>query len=920
MKKSLYIFILLICTTTGTKTQLVVGDPNATTGNTFSFDIGFMSYDEKTDTSPARWWVATNDTDIATLPAETQQYGLSFVIKAASYLTPGTVIQATPMATPGNAAVFSWNGSAVTQTSVPNPIYGGVFTNFLVSNHKPVFTVAASPNILYSVQDIKLYAQETETNVNSTQLLALDFDAYTGVNGQEIAAIQGFIDTIYTAYANGVFGTATSKITVAARQAGPNENNQAQQYLKPLATTPITISTNALKGGVSNPDVASFGPFVSIKNALFLTYVTLQATADTGPACGIMLTQLSSNNSVLDFEQLAPSAVLNATGIDTVVSAAAGNTIRITDAAGMATSTNLQYIIVARDTGTGPQTVYAVPIVSTGIFKGTIADYTVIKTNFGIKPPVFISRNFTTVVSDVSQIDIANADVQAQITVGGGLPPLASGNINKLFVVGDSVYVVLGGEYDTNQQPGTFRSQAIFAADGHIISWTPWSRVFGSDLQMVYGYVDTNSLVGCYAAATTPSSTPSYQAIFETIFNNSSNFSPMFVQLPYTLGGTQGLFNFGQTTPGFNDAISLLVATSLNRVVIGQTGAINSATEFGVLTMSDGDVLVFTGEAINNQQAIVAAEMAHNGSNHWLFVGGVSGVSVLTYDVAGYTWAGNLLNIVGLDAGQTWKTVGNFSMVKKLVWDSTYLYVLTNSAIYRIFLDPNAFKAEPTTTLSVETIVVAKNISPNLSFLDIIVDSGYALIGTTNGLYKWMSGVLSTVDVPGGLPAISKLIAIAPSQTPQNDFLTLSNLLVLSNSFGTQQARLSRFVLQNGAITPLPDTIVTQYNQPTVGQPGPFIVFNNYISNYFSDGSWNVANSYFLGVNQPQNITATPFLQQISSNVRSGLSSSQVIMPQYSNYAPLPFISMGANNLALLRESTSGAVISAGEFQAYTNA
>lgn len=918
MKKSLYILIMLTSSIPNIQTQLVIGDPNAATNTTFSFDVGFVSYEEKSDTSPARWWSATNDAGIAAMSDDTKKYGLAFTIQTASYINPGSIIQATPMATPGNATIYSWNGTTVASTTIANPIFGGVFTNFDVSNHKPFFTIAASPNILYSVQDIKLYEQETETDVNTTLLLAYDFGA-----GQQIKTIRGFLDTLYEVYSNGVFGTAASnKISALLRTVGPaTDTNIAQPYLSLAATQDITVNTNALKGGSAQPAVTSFGPYVTLQSGLFNTYVGIQAQAAVGGvANGIMLVQLTPSGSTytLDFEQLAPTSVLTA-GFDTVISANSGNTIRITDLAGMVTSTNLQYLIVARDTGTGPQTIYAVPLISSGQFIGCIADYTAITTLFSAKPPIFMSRNFATLISDASQINPTDPTVANQLLVGGNLPLDATNSIQKLFAVGDSIYVVLGDEYTATQQPGTFRSQAIFAPEGYIIGWTPWARVLGSDKQMNYGYVDYKTFTGFYVAAETPSATPSFNCLYETTFTATSNLTPLLSQMPYSQGGTQGLFNFGQTTSGFNNNLSMLIATSLNRIALGQTGY-NNGTTFAIKPMSSSDVLVFDGAEINDQQAIVAAEIAHNGANHWIFIGGTSGVSVLTDDTNGYTWTGNLASIAGLDAGQTWKVIGDFSMVKKLVWDSTYIYILTNQALYRIALDPNKFKATPTTTLDVETVLTATDIESNLSFLDVIIDTGYCLIGTTKGLYCLNSGTLQTVFVPQGLPAMSKLITVSNSQTPQHNFKTLSNLFVLNNTFGTQQAHLNRFVIQNGAISVFPDVFAAVPNSSTQGIPGPLITFDNYISNYFTDGSWNAANSYFLGPNQPQGSASTPFIQQISTGVRSGLSSSQVIMKMFATYAPLPFISMGSNNLALLRETTSGAVVSTGEFEAHTNA
>lgn len=914
MNKTLYTLVLLTCYFPNNYTKLVVGDPNATPGTTFSFNVGFTAFDEKSDHSPARWWTATNDPAISGLPDNTKKYGLSFIVQAASYVQPTYSITAFPMTNDGSATIYSVSGANVVATSVPNPLWGGVFSLFDVSFQKPMFTLTSTPNLLYSVHNIEHYEQ-TSTKPNITELLVHDFGA-----GQEIHAIRGSVENIYTAYALGAFGATDSNIALFKRVlAQGTDGAKPQPFLKNLATLPITVSTDALKGGIDQPDIASFGPSVSIDIGFRGFYLGLQATAAVG-GVAVGITQIGSSitNSAytLSLYPIASTSVLTA-GIDTVISASSGNTVRITRSTAMLASTNLPYLIVARDAGTGPETIYAVPLTSAG----TIADFSSIKTTFGSMQPIFTSRYFDSGISDVQQINPANPAIINQIRVGSAstLPIDAGNTISQVYAVGDSVYAVIGGQYTATQFPGTYKSQAIFAPEGYIIGWSSWTRVLGSDKQMNYSFVDNKTLTGLYVAAQTPSATPSFNSIYQTTFDTSSNLAPFLTVAQGAPDFLQGLFDFNQTTPGFNNELSLMIGTALGKITIGQTGA-NNGTAFGVQTMTSTDVLTFTEPEINKDAALIAAEIAHNGANHFIFAGGSSGVWVLSDDTTGVTWTGTLASIAGLNAGQTWKKIGDFSFVKKLVWDSTYLYVLTSTHLYRINLDPTKFTANATTPLDAATVITARNLDKNTYLLDLIMDNGYGLLGTTSGLYILTNGSMQKIVIPQGLPAISKLIAIAPNQNPQRSFKTLSNLYVLNNTFGTQQARLHRFAIQDGIIQHLPDTIAAQPGSTTQGIPSPFITFDNYISSYFTDGSWNIANSYFSGVNQPRESTATPFVQQIYAGVRSGLSSSQSIMPALTAYAPLNFVRTGPNILEMIRETTSGAVIAAGAFEAHTNA
>jgi hypothetical protein len=928
MKKKIIQLILLTSYSAIIKTILVIGDPNAAANTTFSFNVGFVKYDPKTDNSFPRFWTATNDTSIASMPDDTKQYGLSTIVQTPPYLYPDEKSIATPMANSEPATIYQANGTQVSFTVEPNPIWGNAFQLFDVIMQKPIFVVNGQPSRLYSVYNIERYLTTT-TKPNVTDLLRYDFGA-----SEQIGAIHGFMDSVYTAYSTGVFGSGASNLALIERKQTTDAQGNVQPYLNLLASAPLTTSSEILTGGIGQPALASFGPQISINTILRRVYFATQATAgSTGVAVALGQILISNANNVYSmlFAPVAPESLLaSATTVDTVVSAASSNSIRITQTTGMLTSTNLPYIIIARDNGTGPQTIYALPLMNTGDYSGMIADFNSVTTNFGSYKPVFLNRYFTNVLSDISQISLSNPVIQNQITVGGALPLGAGDNIEQLYSLGDSVYVTIANQYTSNTAPGTYRSQAIFASDGHIVSWTPWTRVLGSDKQMLYSFIDYKMLTSLYVAAVTPNVTPAFKSIYQTTFTSTSNLAPFLTAAP-GYSGIQGLFDFNQKTPGFNNAVSMMIATGFQKVTFGQTGALNSGI-FQALAMTNSDVVSFSDNAISKQTSMIGAEIAHDANNnHYIFASGASGVCVYTDDTTGVTWNGNLSGIAQLNTGQTWKQVGKFSFVKKLVWDTNYIYILTSTAIYRIALDPNKFTAESTANLNVEIFLEAATINSSTYFLDLIIDNGYCLLGTTQGLYQ-IAGNIQKIDLPGGLPAVSQLSVISPSVNlnGQRSFQALSNLYVLNSTFGTQQAKIYRFLIQNGALTLLPDSVVSVPGNLTKGKPAPFIIFDNYISSYFTDGSWNIAESYFLGLDQPgnnlddsensQNKLMTPFVLQVNSTVHSGLSSSQVIMPMLTSQIMLPFISFGSNINNMVRETTSGALIASGEFQAHANA
>lgn len=909
MKKIFYITAFSIIAVSKLQALLVTGDPSAAANETFSFDVGFAAFDVGSEYSSPRLWTATNDATMAAKADTVKPYGLSLINQFISYVAPDNFPEAIPMTNQEGATIYTYNGTTASVTSAPNPIWGATFSLFDVPMQTPIFVLTSALNTIYTVVDIQRYETQTAEQQNVTKLIQYDFSA-----GEQIHALQGYgKDIIFAAHATGAFGSNPSKITELYKSSYSVNATETIPYFTTIADTTIDVSTDALIGGASGNNLAALGSSVTLNYALLNLFIGLDTTANAAAgSCATALTFAILNTTLngFVFQEIAPASILT-TGINTVISASAGNRVRITNIAGMGTSTGLQYLIVARDAGTGPQTIYALPIITTGPSAGKIADFSQITNIFSSKAGLMSSRQFTTEVSSVTDIDPAGIYAN-QLLVGGSLPLNAPNSIQKLYTVGDSVYVVIGDAYAAGQQPGTFRSQPIYAQDGHIVAWTAWSRVLGSDAQMNYSFVDRKTLSGYYIAHVTTN----FRAINQTTFVADSNLSPILSQS--ALGGVQGLFNFPSTTPGFNNAISLLISTAYGAAFIGQTGAINGGV-FKIQTMTSADVVSYVGSNINNQQALIAAELAHNGANHWLFVGGTTGVSVLTDDAAGYTWTGNLANVAALNAGQTFKTVGNFSFVKKLVWDSTYLYILTSTELYRISLDPNKFKAVPTTPLNAELLLSTSTISKAATyFLDIIIDTGFCVIGTTNGLYTLDGQDLQKITIPSGLPAASQLIAFSSANEPQRSFKSLGNIIVLNNTFGTQQARINRFAITNGIITPFNDFLIAALTSSTIGIPSSFIKFDNYINNYFTDGSWNIASSYYLGPNQPIGSLSTPSVLQLYTGIRTGLSSSQMILPMFSGYAPLGFIN-GVNLAGFIRESTSGSVITYGKFQTHAN-
>lgn len=968
MKKIFYTAIFSAIAVCDIQALLVVGDPQAATGDSFSFDVGFAVFDTGSDNSAPRLWIANNDATMSTKPDNVKPYGLCLVNQLASYVLPGIKPIAIAMTNQENATIYTFDGTTATATSQTNPLWGGTFSLFDVSAQKPAFVLTTVPptpdSAVYSVLDIQRLPAQTNPSENKTELLMHDFGA-----GEQVHALLKLGNTIFAAHATGAFGTNPSKITKLDQSAfvkseikdkeGKVVSQITVPYLKVIADTAINVSTSALKA--AGADLAALGSSVTFGSACNNLYIGVDATANAGAGDrAIALTYAtmiaSSAPSGFDFvfNKVIPDSVATAATFDTVVSTDTGNQVRITNIAGMNASTGLCYLIVARDNGTGPQTIYALPIVSQGTNAGQVADFTSIDSTFTFKPTMFNTRNFDTVISDAEQINPANLTYQSQLIVGGtnfthsvnhNLPLDAGNSIKQLYVVGDTVYVVIGDNYTNTQAPGTYQSQALFDKDGHIIGWTAWTRALGTDRQQNSSFVDKKTISGFYVAAQTFANIPSFRSVHQTTFTTDMTLlsgdatkdvalAPFFGSAFSFPGGVQGVFNFPNiNATTLNQHISGFIATGFGKISLYFYGLELPLNSDSRIFHIDDNGVTYNSFNDDTQHAIIAADIAQapdlshgipSAKNMWIFYGGIAGLSTLINPAEGRSFsnydATTYSNLVP-------EKVGNFSSIKKILGgNSGFVYILTSTELYRIALDTAKFTIPATIDLNPELILSAKSLSaPNkpMYFLDCLIDNNFGILGTTNGMFQFdtTTGATNKINIPDGLPAASRLNILSPALNPKNSFKDLSNLYVLTNSFGSQQARINRFAIINEVITPFDDYLIGQITSSGTinGVDSSYVKFDDYMSNYFTNGAWNLASSYYLGPNQPSGLKSTPLVQQLFAGIRAGFSSSRIIMPMLSAYAPLLFIN-GASNLAgFIQDPVSGALIISGDFTTYGN-
>jgi hypothetical protein len=248
----------------------------------------------------------------------------------------------------------------------------------------------------------------------------------------------------------------------------------------------------------------------------------------------------------------------------------------------------------------------------------------------------------------------------------------------------------------------------------------------------------------------------------------------------------------------------------------------------------------------------------------------------------------------------SFKTLGNYSFVKKLAHDGNFLYVLTDNQLDRISLTAAALDPEnfnPTTLARADQAPF--NTVGATFFNDIVISDALALLASYNGLWRVGSGAnISTagsdqeaawvrVDVPENFAGpITQLYARSATGLAQDVAKDNGDgqLYVLSGDRSKNRAQLNRFsiapVTTDGVsvttIQPFPDFFTDTKTTPTTGVASYFANFGELRDSFATEGALhfhvrsqekgNVSNLKLMA-----NMTTIGILNSITvTEVRSG--------------------------------------------------
>lgn len=763
----------------------------------------------------------------------------------------------------------------------PNPLFNGAITQLstfrtlLGANRLmllPMAVTAALPASLFLVRDVP-----------TTTAFMLAVPSVKDVQNQTttgIIGLQSFLqEAIFTAVlpsGSSTFGDPDSGIAVVKVE-NITVDEKAQAVLVQINADPNTLLPET-DPAASPLDRTSMSlkinnDLFNIDNALDMhyserlqrLYVALSVQGGPNPSDGaraIAVGQL--NNNKLTFFQIAPDAVF--TDSDEIVGGVGASAqVSIHKVRTMYTSTKLDYLIVVGGNGspaTTQRSVYALPLVNRlatesvdNAIQGTLANvddapidiYTPAPQNTcNQSSPQLRARAFVTAATEPGQIYV-NSSPEA--SVGGGQLPY--GDITDINVYSDAVFVSVADTIN-NELPGIFYSQALFDDNGVIISWTPWQRVAGTT-DPVYA-LSYQSMFGDLFWLTGQMASTINTAKQTTWGLGSSTGLADLVTLVSTLfdqcaGGVQGFFDLPSNSPGLFD-ISMFIATGLNQVLLVESGQVTG----GVLEPNGGDfstdlqeftdgqittnfpipnvkTVSISGGVLSDIGPIIAATLGVNSDidQGYLFVGGAGGLAVLAQpDGSGWsTLTGLGKEFDGLVSGMQFIALGDYSFVRKLIFDNGFLYVLTDTQLDRIDIAASDFA---TNTLSVVTVATLSDVAQTTvgTLLDVLISGKFALIGTSTGLWRVGNGAdirtatdsadvgWTKVVIPEGVPVVQYMQAISDSSMASSWAQGVGNVYVNDGYRGFDWAQVNRYTVAdvetdpigNNTLLPLPDIIV----------------------------------------------------------------------------------------------------------------
>jgi hypothetical protein len=711
---------------------------------------------------------------------------------------------------PQNVVVNYSSASSEDPVATANPFYNASIRSLTGFGKLPVAVLEArnssySHNATTGVGQTICSARDAE-NGDKVSVNIVKFKDAVGVDGGGIKAVTGGSDYVFAAVgpASVNFGADQTKSGIALASIGDAGISQvnSKDGASGVCATPLTAAGVALED-----HVAMF--WDSSLSRLFVG-LGFESKSDSAGVHALLVGRMNSSKLFLE-AAIDPSAVGdNANGIV----AFAGGTSRsgkIYNIHTMHTSTGKSYVVVVGGVGKTQQQVFALPICRHQYEDSSLAAATVGK----IATATSISQHDPAAAGSLSFIA-----TDASAIVGDRDAP---GNINHMFCEGDAVYIFC--------ETGIFQSTAIFDENGLICDWTPWQRVMGAKAKALGGRVEGSS--GNFWYLTEATAEGDTVKVSQSGKGDSSLLGNLRVKLeeefPFDNAGVHQMFDFPIGT-GFASGFSMMVATGYRKVALIRTSKGTDEPTTGNDFDTAANFKTYSGGDLSDLGPICSAAVSRD--NKYLFVGGYGGVAVLSTAV-GAGWAsGGLADLSDALTGFTFKKIGSFSNVFKLVCDGDYLYVLSQKGLYRISITTAAkFTSSPS---ALGQVLIAgpgvgslSSMTSDDSLMDFVVSSKLGILATTGGLFRVAdAGDISIVSTNGWTEVktlvetteygIGEVVHMHPISKEKTSFNSGGNLYVLAASMSNDLASIFRFNVADTSATAIDSSSINPIVEPKV--------------------------------------------------------------------------------------------------------
>lgn len=299
---------------------------------------------------------------------------------------------------------------------------------------------------------------------------------------------------------------------------------------------------------------------------------------------------------------------------------------------------------------------------------------------------------------------------------------------------------------------GVFYSQALLDEYGAVARWSIWMR------KDMIGNIINGSYIPFLGSHFALCSTRQNTVVANEV-NAGGAFPMPSIILNTEAGGTgiQKIIDIPYTHPaigynalsknhlspsyalylGYNTVILQQTANNSGMLPIVNNTVYYAKNGFGPHSTSGYTMIVFQGGALHNAGILWTGDFAFDDSDAWLVIGGENGLFVLSDEVGNGTGSALLQeNFIGLEKGLSWKPLGNFGVVKKIIPSKGCLFVMEDQAIWKISMSSSSIQKgrviEKKKIVSIYDLPHANNYS---SFLDVLVSQNVMLIASSCGLF-----------------------------------------------------------------------------------------------------------------------------------------------------------------------------------------